>query len=95
MKLNSIWKDDGMAKSVTVYEISQVIGKDMTQKLIEEYGGMSCYLSTDPMALEFPGKPEKHEYIKNLFFNSGKSVNEIAEKVGMSIDHIRKIINER
>lgn len=47
------------------------------------------------MALEFPGKPEKHEYIKNLFYNSGKSVNEIAEKVGMSIDHIRKIINER
>jgi Mor family transcriptional regulator len=84
-----------MAKSVTVFEISQVIGKDMTQKLIEEYGGMSCYLSTDPMALEFPGKPEKHEYIKNLFYNSGKSVNEIAEKVGMSIDHIRKIINER
>ncbi|QUH18693.1 Mor transcription activator family protein [Alkaliphilus sp. B6464] len=84
-----------MAKSVTVYEVSQVIGKDMAQKLIEEYGGMSCYLSTDPMALEFPGKPEKNEYIKNLFFNSGKSVNEIAEKVGMSIDHIRKIVNER
>jgi len=27
-----------MAKSVTVYEVSQVIGKDMTQKLIEENG---------------------------------------------------------
>lgn len=84
-----------MAKSVTVYELSQVIGKQAVQDAINAFGGMSCYLSTDPMALEFPGKPEKHEYIKNLFFNSGKSVNEIAEKVGMSIDHIRKIINER
>jgi hypothetical protein len=83
-----------MPKTVSVYEISQVIGKDVTRELIDAFGGMSCFFSTDPMALEVPGKAEKHEYIVNLF-HSGISPDEIAARTGMDKRSITRIIAEQ
>lgn len=83
-----------MPKAVSVYEISQVIGKDATQILIDAFPGYSTYWSTDPMALEVSGKAEKYEYIVNLF-HSGISPDKIAARTGMDKRSITRIIAEQ
>ncbi len=83
-----------MKKTVSVYEISKVIGESNTKTLIDNFGGMTCYFSTDPMAIKYSDKPERNQVIKNLFFDSGLSVNEISKRMNLSSDHVRKIINK-
>lgn len=83
-----------MAGSVTVFDLVKSIGKENVQKIIDDHGGKSCFFSQDPMALEFPGKPDRNEKIRNMF---GKeySVPQLADKFGLSIDSVRKIVNKR
>lgn len=80
-----------MSRTVTVYDISQVIGIEATQALVDAFPGASVYISTDPAALEFPSKDDRNDFIVNLFY-SGKTYNEIADLTGMSKRNISRII---
>lgn len=82
-----------MARSFTVYELSKLIGRETTQKIIDKWPSHSCYFSNDPMALEFESTYHKHQYIKEQAKNK-VPVKEISKKVGLSIDYVRHIINE-
>lgn len=76
-----------------MYELAQVIGEDMAQEAIDAFAGRPCYFSKKQTALQFPDQDSKEEYIKNLFFKSGRSVEYIADRIGLSVDRTRKIIN--
>ncbi|KAB3527120.1 Mor transcription activator family protein [Alkaliphilus serpentinus] len=79
--------------TVSFYEVKEVIGEEAAQRMMEEFPCTSIYIPN--RMPEFPDNESRNQYIKNLFFNSAKSVSEIADKFGLSIDHIRKIINDR
>jgi Mor family transcriptional regulator len=91
MKLNFIWKDDGMA-TVKFYEIKELIGEEAAQKMMEEFPCMHLYIPNKMP--EFPDNETRNKYMKNLFHNSGKSVPEIADRMDLSIETVRKIVNE-
>lgn len=80
-----------MAKTVSVYDISQIIGTEATQSLIDTFPGALAYFSTDPTAIEFPSKVNRNEVIVNMFY-SGMSYDKIAEMTGMSKRNICRII---
>lgn len=79
--------------SVQFYDIKEVIGEEAAQRIIELFPCTSLYIPSKMP--EFEDLSLRNEYIKNLFFNSAKSIPEIADKVGLSIDRVRKIINQR
>lgn len=77
-----------------MYELAQVIGEDMTQEAIDAFAGRPYYFSKKQTVMQFLDQDSKEEYIKNLFFKSGRSVEYIADRIGLSVDRTRKIINK-
>jgi Mor family transcriptional regulator len=77
--------------SIPFYEVKEVIGEEAAQKMMESFPCTNIYIPN--RMPEFPDNETRNQYIKNLFFNSAKSVNEIADRFGLSIDRVRKIIN--
>lgn len=85
-------KDDVMA-TVSFYEVKEVIGEEAAQKMMENFPCKQLYIPNKMP--EFPDNETRNQYIKNLFYNAGKSVNEIADRVDLSIETVRKIINRK
>ena len=83
-----------MSRTVSVYDVSQVIGKDAAQSLVDAFPGATLYISTDPAALEFPSKVDRNEVILNMFYESGLSVKDIADRVHLSQRQVINIISE-
>lgn len=83
-----------MSESVSMLELSEIIGEEATLKAIDAFAGRRCYFKKKPNALQFPDQAAKEGYMKNLFY-SGRSLQYIAEKVELSIEQTRKIINKK
>ena len=84
-----------MSKSVSIIEIIDVIGEDMTQKLIDSFAGRTCYFRKAPNVIEFPDQESKEQFARNAFYSGAMSLNEISVQLGLSVDHVRKLINKR
>ncbi len=84
-----------MSKSVSITEIIDVIGEDMTQKLIDNFAGRTFYFKKDPKAIEFPDQESKEQFAKNAYYSGAMSPNDISVQLGLSVDHVRKLINKR
>jgi len=84
-----------MSKSVTIPEIIDVIGKDMTQMLIDNFAGRTFYFKKDPKAIEFPDQESKEQFARNAFRSGSLTVPQIAASLELSVDHTRKLINKR
>lgn len=80
-----------MSRTVSVYDVSQVIGKDAAQSLVDAFPGATLYISTDPCALEFPSKVDRNQFIMNSF-HAGMSFRQIADKVQLDERSIARII---
>jgi hypothetical protein len=93
MQLNFIYRKDDVMATVSFHEVKEAIGEEAAQRMIECFPCTSLYIPN--RMPEFEDLDSRNEYIKNLFFNSAKSVVEIADKFGLSIDRVRKIINDR
>lgn len=78
--------------TVSFYKVKEVIGEEAAQKMMEKFPCMQLYIPN--RMPEFPDNETRNQYIKNLFFNSAKSVDQIADRVDLSIGRVRKIINE-
>lgn len=79
-----------MPRQVTLQELKNKIGEKNAQKLYKEFAGMIIYIPKK--GIEFSTQEAKEKCIKNLYYNSGYSITQIAEKVDLSEDRIRKII---
>lgn len=82
-----------MPETVPMDKVIDTIGKEAVQKLADSFPGMQLYLPKK--GIEFLGQAEKEQYIKNLFYHSAVQISDIAKKVDLSEDRIRKIINKR
>lgn len=84
-----------MSKSVSITEIIDVIGEEMTQKLIDNFAGRTCYFKKDPKTIEFPDQESKEQFARNAFYSGAMALSEIADYLELSVDHVRKLINKR
>lgn len=82
-----------MPKKVGLHELKKVIGEENTNKLYDAFAGMNIYMPKK--GIKFSTQKEKEQYIRNLFFDAGKSVEYIANNVDLSVDRVRKIICKR
>ena len=78
-----------MPRQVNINELKNKIGDEVVQKLYDEFAGMMIYIPKKGIDMT---QEEKEQYIINLFYDSGYSVQKIAKKVNLSEDRIRKII---
>ena len=83
-----------MSKSVSITEIIDVIGEEMTQKLIDNFAGRTCYFKKDPKTIEFPDQESKEQFARNDF-TAVMALSEIADYLKLSVDHVRKLINKK
>ena len=78
-----------MPRQVNINELKNKMGDEVVQKLYDEFAGMMIYIPKKGIDMT---QEEKEQYIINLFYDSGYSVQKIAKKVNLSEDRIRKII---
>lgn len=79
--------------TVSIYKVKEVIGEEAVETLIKEFPCMQLYIPN--RMPEFPDFEARNQYIRNLFFNSGKTIDDISVRVGLSSDRVRKIIYQR
>lgn len=79
-----------MPRQVTLQELKNKIGEKNAQKLYNEFAGMIIYIPKK--GIKFSTQEDKEQCIKNLYYNSGYSITQIADKMNLSEDRIRKII---
>jgi hypothetical protein len=84
-----------MPKSVSIKEMIDVIGEEAVQKLIDNFAGRTCYFKKDPNAIEFPDQESKERFARNAFYSGALSLSEISVQLGLSVDHVRKLINKK
>lgn len=81
-----------MPKRLTNQNLKDIIGEESFKKLYEAAAGQSIYIMKK--SPDFTNQEEKEKYICNLFFG-GVNYQEIADKVGLSVDRVAKIINKK
>ena len=82
-----------MSNTASIQKVKELIGDEAVQVMIDNFAGMLLYIPKK--GIDFLDQEAKELYIRNLFFESGRSIEYIADKVDLSIDRVRKIINKR
>lgn len=82
-----------MPKKVSLNELKEKMGDDVVKKLHDEFAGRIIYLSKK--GIEFPSQEMKEQYIFNCFYESNVTYPELAKRVGLSEDRIRKIVTKK
>lgn len=81
-----------MPKKVSLNELKKKIGEEVVQKLYDEFAGMMIYIPKKGIDMT---QEEKEQYIFNCFYESNVKIPEIAERVGLSEDRTRKILDKK
>ena len=93
---NGTWGQKGVVvlpESVSIQKVKEVIGEEAAMKLVDAFPSMQLYIPNK--IPEFPDLDTRNQYIKNLYFSAGKSIDDIAAKVDLSVERVRKIICQR
>lgn len=81
-----------MPRQVNINELKKKIGEEVVQKLYDEFAGMMIYIPKKGIDMT---QEEKEQYIFNCFYESNVKIPEIAERVGLSEDRTRKILDKK
>lgn len=83
-----------MPRQVNINELKNKIGDEVVQKLYDEFAGMMIYIPKKGIDMT---QEEKEMYIYNCYYdpNTFVKIPEIAERVGLSEDRIRKILDKK
>jgi len=79
--------------TVSIHRIKEVIGEEAVQKMIDSFPCTQLYIPN--RIPDFPDLESRNQYIKNLYYSAGKAIDDIAAKVDLSSDRVRKIIYQR
>ncbi len=77
---------------VTIHQVRKVLGDKVADALFEHFPGQQLYIPKKPSYMMNEETDERNAYIYNLFIESGKSYDEIAEMMVLSKDRIQKIV---
>lgn len=82
-----------MPEKVSLSELKKIMGDNIVNKLYDEFAGMIIYIPKK--GIKFPNQKAKEQYIFNCFYESNVQISEIAERVDLSEDRIRKILDKK
>lgn len=80
-----------MPKQISMDKVQQIIGEDATKRLLEEAAGTIIYVTKDGKA----SKAARDAEIKEVYYSSFLSYDEIGEQFGLSGERIRQIVNDK
>jgi DNA-directed RNA polymerase specialized sigma subunit len=79
--------------TVSFYEVKKVIGEEAAKKMMDAFPSMDLHIPN--RMHEFPSFEARNQYIRNLYYSAGKTIEDIAPRVGLSSDRVRKIIYQK
>lgn len=77
-----------MPEKVSLNELKKKMGDEIVKKLYDEFAGRMIYVPKKGIDMT---QEEKEKYMLNLFY-SGVNYQEIAKRVDLSVDRVKKII---
>lgn len=77
-----------MPEKVSLNELKKKMGDEIVKKLYAEFAGRIIYVPKKGVDMT---QKEKEKHILNLFY-SGVNYQEIAKRVDLSVDRVKKII---
>lgn len=80
-----------MPEKVSLNELKKKMGNEIVKKLYDEFAGRMIYVPKKGIDMT---QKEKEKHILNLFY-SGVNYQEIAKRVDLSVDRVKKIICEK
>lgn len=80
-----------MPEKVSLNELKKKMGDEIVKKLYDEFAGRMIYVPKKGIDMT---QEEKEKYMLNLFY-SGVDYQEIAKRVDLSVDRVKKIICEK
>lgn len=81
-----------MPKKVSLNELKEKMGDDIVKKLYDEFAGRMIYVPKKGIDMT---QEEKEKYILNLYYDSGVNYQDIAKRVNLSVDRVKKIVCEK
>jgi len=70
--------------------LRDIVGPDLFRIIVETFGGQQLRISS---RAEYFNTLDRNRHIKKMFYD-GKSYEEIAKEVELSVDRVRKIVNQ-
>lgn len=80
-----------MPEKVSLNELKKKMGDEIVKKLYDEFAGRMIYVPKKGIDMT---QEEKEKYMLNLFY-SGVNYQDIAKRVDLSVDRVKKIICEK
>lgn len=80
-----------MPEKVSLNELKKKMGDEIVKKLYDEFAGRMIYVPKKGIDMT---QKEKEKYMLNLFY-SGVNYQDIAKRVDLSVDRVKKIICEK
>lgn len=80
-----------MPEKVSLNELKKKMGDEIVKKLYDEFAGRIIYVPKKGIDMT---QKEKEKHILNLFY-SGVNYQEIAKRIDLSVDRVKKIICEK
>lgn len=84
-----------MSKAITEQELCSVIGEELFQKCSDKFSGRQYYFKKKPNPLKFNNQQEKEEFIYNACIKSGVSLTDVADKVQLTPERVKKIFYKK
>lgn len=81
-----------MPEKVSLSELKKKMGDEIVKKLYDEFAGRMIYVPKKGIDMT---QEEKEKYILNLYYDSGVNYQDIAKRVNLSVDRVKKIICEK
>lgn len=80
-----------MPEKVSLNELKKKMGDEIVKKLYDEFAGRMIYVPKKGIDMT---QKEKEKYMLKLFY-SGVNYQDIAKRVDLSVDRVKKIICEK
>lgn len=80
-----------MPEKVSLNELKKKMGDEIVKKLYDEFAGRMIYVPKKGIDMT---QKEKEKHMLNLFY-SGVNYQDIAKRVDLSVDRVKKIICEK
>ncbi len=81
-----------MASRVSIDELTDCIGEDAVEKLLDNFAGRNCYFNKKPKAIEFPDQESKEIFARNAHKSGALTIPEIAQYLELSVGQVRRMI---
>jgi len=81
-----------MAKDISIKDLKNVLDEQTISDIAEQYAGCRILIPKKKSMVQFESIEDRNRYMWNMYFESGRSYQEIAEKVDLNPDSVKRIL---